>query len=185
MPRGRDLLGREGLVLRAAGDLLGHDDVDREHDPDAVGLGGREDPPRVVDPVRLGQALADRLALGEQERVGHPAAEDEHVDLGEQVVDDLDLVRHLGPAEDRGERARRRLHEHGQHLEFALHQEAGVTRDELRHADRGGVGSMGGPEGVVDVDVRVGGQRGGELGVVLFLGGVEAQVLQQEQFARS
>ena len=48
--------------------------------------------PGVVDPVGLGQALADRLALGEQERVGHAAAEDEHVDLGQQVVEDLDLV---------------------------------------------------------------------------------------------
>ena len=54
--------------------------------------GRRQDPPGVLDPVGLGQALADRLALREQERVGHPAAEDEHVDLGQQVVDDPDLV---------------------------------------------------------------------------------------------
>ena len=55
-------------------------------------LGRGEDPPRVLDAVGLGEALADGLALGEQERVRHPAAEDEHVDLGQQVVDDLDLV---------------------------------------------------------------------------------------------
>ena len=36
VPRGRDLLGRERLVLGAAGDLLGDDDVDRQHDADAV-----------------------------------------------------------------------------------------------------------------------------------------------------
>ena len=68
-----------------------------------------EDPPGVVDAVLLGQALADRLALGEQERVGHAAAEDEHVDLGQEVVDHPDLVADLGPAEDRGERALRVL----------------------------------------------------------------------------
>ena len=36
VPRGRDLLGLERLVLGAAGDLLGDDDVDRQDDPDAV-----------------------------------------------------------------------------------------------------------------------------------------------------
>ena len=70
-------------------------------------LGRGEDPPGVVDAVVLGEALADALALGEQERVGHPAAEDEDVDLGEQVLEDLDLVRDLGAAEDRRERPRR------------------------------------------------------------------------------
>ena len=48
-------------------------------------LGGGEDPPCVVDPIVLGEALADRLALGEEERVGHPATEDQHVDLREEV----------------------------------------------------------------------------------------------------
>ena len=63
-----------------------------------------EDPASILDPVGLGEALADGLALGEQERVRHAAAEDQQVDLGEQVVDDLDLVGHLGAAEDRRER---------------------------------------------------------------------------------
>ena len=43
---------------------------------------------------------------------------------------------------------------------------------------------MGGPERVVDVDVRVGGQRGRELGVVLLLGRVEPEVLEEQQLAR-
>ena len=96
-----------GLVLGAPGDLLGDDHVDRQDDLDALRLGRREDPARVVDPVVLGEALADRLALGDQERVGHAAAEDEQVDLGHQVVEDLDLVADLGAAEDRRERPRR------------------------------------------------------------------------------
>ena len=92
-----------------AGDLLGHDHVDREHDPHLVLLGRPQDPPRVLDPIRFGEALADRLALGQQERVGHPATEDQQVDLRQQVVDDLDLVADLGAAEDRRERPLRRL----------------------------------------------------------------------------
>ena len=106
-------------------------DVDRQDDPDAVLLGRGEDPPRVLDAVGLGEALADGLALGEQERVGHAAAEDEHVDLGQQVVDDLDLVRDLGAAEDRRERPLRVLEQLREHLDLALHQQPGVGGQEL------------------------------------------------------
>jgi hypothetical protein len=41
------------------------------------------------------------------------------------------------------------------------------------------VGAVGGAEGVVDIEVAVGGQGGGEVGVVLLFAGVEADVLQQ------
>ena len=47
-----------------------------------------------------------------------------------------------------------------------------------------GVGAVGGAEGVVDVDVGVAGQRLGELRIVLLFLGVEAQVLQEDAFAR-
>ena len=87
-----------------------------------------EDPLRVIDAVVLGEALADALALRQQEGVGHPAAEDEQVDLGEQVVDDGDLVGHLGAAEDRREWPLGRLEELGEHLELALHEETGIRR---------------------------------------------------------
>ncbi len=185
VPRGRDLLGLERLVLGAAGDLLGHDDVDRQDDPDAVVGGHRQDPPGVVGTIGLGQALADRLALRQQERVGHAATEDEQVDLGQQVVDDPDLVGHLGPAEDGRERALGRLEQLREHLDLALHQQPGVGRQELGDADRRGVRPVRRPERVVDVDVRVGGEGRGEGRVVLLLLGVEAQVLEEQDLAGS
>ena len=185
VPRGRDLLGLERLVLGAAGDLLGHDDVDRQDDPDAVVGGDGQDPPGVVDAIGLGQALADGLALREQERVGHPAAEDQQVDLGQEVVDDLDLVGDLGAAEDGRERPLGCLEELRQHLDLALHQEPGIGRQELGDADGRRVGAMGRPERVVDVDVGVGGERGGEGRIVLLLLDMEAQVLEQEHLAGS
>ena len=178
MPRGGDLLGLERLVLGPAGDLLGDDDVDRQDDADVVVGGRRQDPPGVVDAVGLGQALADRLALREQEGVRHPAAEDEHVDLGQQVVDDADLVGDLGAAEDRGERPLGVLEQLGEHLDLALHQEPGVGRQQLRDADRRGVRAVSGPERVVDVDVGVGRERRGEGRVVLLFLDVEAEVLE-------
>ena len=47
------------------------------------------------------------LALREQEGVGHAAADDHDVDLGEQVLEHLDLVADLGAADDRRERVLR------------------------------------------------------------------------------
>ncbi len=134
MPRRGDLLGGQGLVLGPAGHFLGHDHIDREDDLNPVGLGLRQNSPRVVHAVGLGEALADRLALGEQERVGHAAPEDEHVDVAEEMVDDLDLVRHLGSAKDGGKRPLGRLEELREHLDLALHQQAGVRRQQPGNA---------------------------------------------------
>ncbi len=184
VPRRGDLVGGQRLVLGALGDLLGHDDVDRQDDPDALALGHRQDPLGVLHPVVLRQALAHRLALGDEEGVGHPAADDDDVDLVHQVGQDLDLARHLGPADDRRERSLGILEESRQGLDLGLHQQAGVGRQELGDADRRGMRPVGGPEGVVDVQVGVGGQGLGEGGVVLLLLDVEAEVLEQEGLAR-
>ena len=54
---------------------------------------------------------------------------------------------------------------------------------ELDHALGGGVGAVRGTERVVDVDVAQGGEFFGEGRVVLLLLGVEAEVLQQQDFA--
>ena len=59
---------------------------------------------RVVDAVALQQALADRVALGHEERVGHAAADDERVDAVHQVLQHGDLAADLGAADDRRER---------------------------------------------------------------------------------
>ena len=131
----------------------------------------------------LGEALADALALRQQEGVGHPAAEDEQVDLGEQVVDDGDLVGHLGTAEDGCEWALGRLEELGEHLELTLHQETGIRRQKLGDPDGRGMRPVGGPERVVDVDVCIGGERLREFRVVGLLLGMEAQVLEQQHLA--
>ena len=183
VPRRRDLLGRDRLVLGAAGDLLGDDDVDRQDHPDLALLGEGEDAPRLVDHVVLGQALADRLALGEQERVRHAAAEDEDVDPVEQVVEDLELARDLRPADDRRERAGRLPHEPREHRDLALHQEARVGRQELGDADRARVGAVRRAERVVHVQLRVVRELLRESRVVLLLRRVEPQVLEDEQLA--
>ena len=67
--------------------------------------------------------------------------------------------------------------------DLLLHQEAGVGRAELRDPDGRGVRAVRGPEGVVHVDVAVGGERLGELRVVLLLLRVEAEVLEEQHLA--
>ena len=161
VPRGGELVRPDGLVLRAAGDLLGDHDVDRQDHLHAPLLGEREQPPGVVDAIVLRQALADGLALGEEERVRHPAAEDEHVDLRQEVLDHVDLVADLRPAEDRRERPLRVLEELAEHVDLALHQEPGVGGQDPGDPDGRGVRAMGGPERVVHVDVGVGRERPG------------------------
>jgi hypothetical protein len=183
VPAGGDLLRLQGLVLGAACDLLGHDHVDREHDPDLVLLGPRQDATCVVDAVGLGKALADRLALREQEGVRHPSAEHEQVDLRQQVVNDLDLVADLGPAKDRGERSLGVLEQLREHRELALHQQPGICRQELGDADGTGMRPMGGPERVVHIQVGVRREGRGESRVVRLLLRVEPQVLEQDDLA--
>ena len=129
----------------------------------------------------LGEALADGLALRQEERIGHPATEDQEIDLGEQMVDDADLVAHLGAAEDGRERPFGLLEKAAQGADLALHQQARVGRQVRRDPDGRGMGSVGGAECVVDEDVGVGREDLGEAGVVLLLLGVEPEVLEEDR----
>ena len=79
---------------------------------------------RVVDAVALQQALADGVALGHEERVGHPAADDERVDAVHQVLEHGDLAADLGAADDRGERPLRVLQQLREDSDLALHEQA-------------------------------------------------------------
>ncbi len=76
------------------------------------------------------------------------------------------------------------LEQAGEVADLALHEQARVGRQDLRHADGGGVGAVRRAEGVVDVDVAVAGQRGGEVRVVGLLLRVEAEVLEEQQLTR-
>ena len=63
----------------------------------------------VVGEVLLGQRPADLEALREQEGVGHAAADDQDVDLADEVLEKVELGRDLGAADDGDHRPRRRL----------------------------------------------------------------------------
>ena len=76
------------------------------------------------------------------------------IDARNQVLDHLDLVRHLGAAEDGHERAGRGFERLAEVLQLLLHQQPGAGRrhqpDQRFHRR---VRAVGGAEGVVHVDV--------------------------------
>ena len=126
----------------------------------------------------------DLVALGAKERERHPAADQEPVDLAEERLDERELVGDLRPAEDRDERARRRVEDPRERGELLLHEEPRHRRPEVpRDALRRGVGPVGGGERVVHVDVAEPRERLGERGVVRLLARVEAEVLEEQQAA--
>ena len=139
---------------------------------------------RQFDLVFLHQGFADRLALGLEKGVGHAATDDEDVNFIQEIADDADLVAHLGAAQDRDERPLRMAQHFAQVLQFFLHEQ---TRRGLLHeagdADRGGMGAMRRSESVVYVVVGQAGKLLGELGIVGFFFGMEAQILQQQSLA--
>jgi hypothetical protein len=69
-------------------------------------------------------------------------------------------------------------------LQFGLQQQPGGSRQQVGDALGGGVRAMSGTKGVVDVEVCLGGQLGGQRGIVPLLAGVEAEVLEHPQVAR-
>ena len=111
-------------MLGAGLELADHDVVQRQHHL-AAGLGRLvQQLDGLVHEVVLAEAVADGLAPGLEERVGHGAADDDAVDLGDQVLDDADLVGDLGAAEDGHERPLRVLEGVAEELELLLDQEA-------------------------------------------------------------
>lgn len=86
------------------------------------------------------------------ERKSHATANDEGVDLVEHVVDELDLVRHLGTAENSKEGAIGALEDFCKVLELFLHEETGSLFLEV-DANHTSVSTVCGAKGIVDVEI--------------------------------
>jgi hypothetical protein len=92
-----------GLELARGDDVDRHRHVGAARARIAVDHGAR-----LADQRRLGQAPADRQALGEQEGVGDAAADDQPVDFFAQALQDEQLGRDLAAGDDRDQRPPRR-----------------------------------------------------------------------------
>ena len=65
--------------------------VGRQHDRAAAVFGGLHDLARFVGHVAFAQRFADFHTLGEQECVSHAAAEEQHINLAHEVVENREL----------------------------------------------------------------------------------------------
>ena len=157
--------------------------IDRQ---DELLAGELQDMPGHVELVGLDLALADRVALGLEKRVGHGAADQELVDLLEQALDDQDLVGDLGSAHDGDIGALGVAQERVEDLQFLLDQEAdgaAVGGELLGHRHHRRLVAVAGAEGVVDVAVGQGGHLLGEGGIALLFALVEPDVLENHDSA--
>jgi len=131
------------------GELVGGHVVDGQDDLDVVLLGLLDN---VTDDLAAGlveEGVTDLDVLeGLLEGEGHGAGDDQAVHLGQQVVDQLDLVGHLGAAQDGQEGPRGVLKSLGEVLQLLLHEEAGSLLGQL-DTNHGAVGTVGSAESVV------------------------------------
>lgn len=180
--------------IGVCGELIGSDVVDWKDDLDIVLLGLLDDVADDLAASLVEEGGTDLDVLQSLlEGKSHTAGNDQAVDLGEEVIDQLDLVGDLGAAKDGEEGTLGVLQGLGEVLEFLLDEESGRLLGQL-DADHGAVGAVGGAEGIVDVDVSQGSQSLAELGDggsvsldllalgvlgAAFLLGVEAQVLEE------
>ena len=101
----------------------------------------------------------------------------------QQVLDDADLVRHLGAAQDRHEGPLGIFQSLAHNGQFLADQEARHRWQISRHAGSRRMGPVYGAKSVGYIDLRQGCQLLGKFRIVLLLFLMEAQVLQQENLA--
>ena len=174
------VLGAYDLERGAFAKVFGHHHVAGEDHLAAGFRGLLGDGAGGVGHVVLAERAAHVEALRGEEGVGHGAADDEDVDLLDQVREQVDLGRDLGAADDGHQRPVGVAEGGFQRLEFRLHQPAGAGGQEAGQRLGRGMRPMGGGEGIVAVDVAQGGDAAGEVFVVGLFAGVEADVLQQQ-----
>ena len=164
------------------GELRGADHIDGQQDLAGGFLGLGDDLARRIGHLVLGQRAADVDPLGRQERIRHAAADDQRVDLADEVPQKVQLGRDLGPADNRHQGTLRRAKRGLQRLQFRLHQPSRGGRQQPGQCLGRGVRPVRRREGVVDIDLAQGRQGRREHRVVLLLAGMEPRILQQQDF---
>ena len=125
-------------------------------------------------------------ALRHGKRVGHAPANEQVVHLIEQLLDDENLVRNLGPTHNGREGPLGVLQHFFGVVDFGLQQVAAhpvLWRKGAGHHGRGGVGAVRGAEGIVHVHIAQGRQLSRESRVAGFFFLVKTQVIEQQHLA--
>ena len=178
------MIDRQGFAVGSGLELSRHHNIDRQVDGAAPVRGLLQNRAGGIGHLTLGQRFADLDPLRDKEGVGHAAADHQMIHPVDQVHQQIQLGRDLGPADHRHDRALRIAKGGVQRLQFGLHQPSGACGQQPRQPLGRGMGAMRGREGVIDIGPAKRGQRGGKGRVVLFLALVKAGVFQQCHIAR-
>ena len=183
LPAVRNSAGGHDLGVSVRSEGVGSHGIGGQQQFDALLLGLLDHVQGILLPVSLQQRVADLSALSSCEGVSHAAADDDGISDLQQVVDDADLGRDLGAAQNGDQRTLGSSQSAADDLQLLLNQEAGHSRQVSGNTGGGGVSAVNRAERVGHIDALGAGQVSqslGKLGVVLGLALVIAQVLQQQ-----
>jgi len=179
-PVGGDLVNVNDLSGSIGGELVGNDNIGGQVELDALLGGDLLELLGQLELVVLDEGFAHRVASGLQEGENHATTQDEGVDLGKHGLNDGDLGRDLGAADNGRKGSLGDIDGTLEVVELLLEEE---TRNrglqELADTLGGAVGAVSSAEGIIHVEIGVGSQLGRESGVILLLLGVEADILQE------
>ena len=157
-----DLAGRDNLPVAVRVEVVTTMRISREFQPVAAGF---QQLRCEVCLVWFDKALTDFAALCQFERVSHGSADQDLVANGEQVLNHVDFVRHLGSANDRDERSFGFADRAREVADFPFDKEsndAWFSFHELWNQVHRRVRAVARAECVVDVDFAKAGECGGE-----------------------
>mmetsp|Transcript_57453 Transcript_57453/g.136798 ORF Transcript_57453/g.136798 Transcript_57453/m.136798 type:complete len:350 (-) Transcript_57453:268-1317(-) len=190
---------RGRLDLSVLAELGGANKVRGQHDLHALGLRLLHDLRHDLRALLVEEGVADAHAVQDlDEGEGHAAADDHGIHLVQHVLDKLNLVRHLGPAQNCTNRLHRAVQNLREGLQFLGHKEPRALHGVALTHHRA-MSAMSRAKGIAAVDVRQFGDGSSELLGFLFVGldlvsilvlafalllHVEAAVLQQDHGAR-
>lgn len=130
-------------------ELVGSDIVHGENELDTLGLGLLDKLANSLGTVLVEERVTDGDVLESLlEGESHTTADDEGVDLVEEVVDELDLVRDLGTTEDGKEGSLGLLKSLSKVVKLLLHEETGSLLGQV-DTDHGGVGTVSSAKSIV------------------------------------
>ncbi len=162
----------------------GNDGVDRQDDRAVRALGLFQHAERGRGQVLLGQRLADADALRMQERVRHGAADHQGVDLGDEVLQEIELGRDLGAADDGDDGLLRCVQRLAERFQLGLHAASGIGGQLVGEAFGRSMRAMRRREGIIHIDVAERCELRHEARLVLLFLLVEPGVLQTEDVPR-
>ena len=179
----RDFVDVHGARRRVRGKFFRDDHVIGQMDGAACGVRRVENRVGGIDEVVLAQRLADIDPARREEGVGHPATDDQMIDLADKVAQHVDLARHFRAADNRRNRMRGIAERGVKCLELGLHRATGIGGQPVGNALGRAVRAVRRRKGIVDIDVADFGKRIGERGVVLFLTRMKARIFEHGDVA--